>query len=212
MPSSEATMYNSLKLPLCLFAPLQVFISYGPKSSGELLLSYGFCPPPGSNPHDAAHIMLSLHHKDTFRTAKEQALTARNIPHTETFAVRIDALPAGLLPYLAFCTAELQLESEVEQLAVQLFDEGNLPSINGVSCEQLALSALARQCKELLQGYSHSMEDDREQAARVSVGGGYEQRHALMAAIRLKERQILVRTEFVAQQRVRQLRKTGKTR
>lgn len=37
---------------ICVFAGLcaQVTISYGLKSSGELLLSYGFFPPPGSNP------------------------------------------------------------------------------------------------------------------------------------------------------------------
>jgi len=32
----------------------QVVVSYGPKSSGELLMSYGFCPPPGEVPGTAA--------------------------------------------------------------------------------------------------------------------------------------------------------------
>lgn len=192
----------------CCCCCLQVFISYGPKSSGELLLSYGFCPAPGSNPHDAAHMMFTMPAGDKLRQAKEQALAARGIPSSETFAVRIDALPAGLIPYLAFCSAELRSDSEVEQLAVQLFDEGNLPTVIGVSCEQIALTALAKQCRATLQGYLQKQEADRQLAATVLAGGGYEQRQAVMAAIRVRERQILSRTEFVAQQRVRELKKT----
>eukprot|EP00798_Chlamydomonas_sp_ICE-L_P030013 gene30013-18089_t len=30
----------------------QIYVSYGPKSSGELLLSYGFCPAPEGNQHE----------------------------------------------------------------------------------------------------------------------------------------------------------------
>jgi hypothetical protein len=36
----------------------EVVASYGFKSSGELLVSYGFIPPPGTNPHDT--FMLTL--------------------------------------------------------------------------------------------------------------------------------------------------------
>ena len=34
----------------------QVFASYGEKPSGELLLSYGFIPRPGTNPHDSVAV------------------------------------------------------------------------------------------------------------------------------------------------------------
>eukprot|EP00878_Enallax_costatus_P028717 GHUV01031052.1.p1 GENE.GHUV01031052.1~~GHUV01031052.1.p1 ORF type:complete len:258 (+),score=106.58 GHUV01031052.1:375-1148(+) len=185
----------------------QVFISYGPKSSGELLLSYGFCPPPGSNQHDAAHMTFTLSSKDKYKHAKQQALAARNIPSSETFSVRIDALPAGLMPYLAFCAAELWSAAEVEQLAVQLFDEGTCPVLNGVSCEQIALTALVQQCKAAQQAYPQQQDADKQLAASVPGGGGFLQRVGLMAAIRVRERQILSRTEFVAQQRIRELKR-----
>lgn len=192
---------------LCWCSCLQVFISYGPKSSGELLLLYGYCPPPGSNPHDAAHLTLGIAENEPWKEAKQAALAARGIPASETFAVRVDSLPAGLIPYLAFIEQRPDSEAEVEQLAVMLFDEGRLPSVGTVDCEQVALQALAQQCKAALKGYPQSQDRDRELAATVANGGGFEQREALMAAVRVRERQILSRTDFAVQQRTKQLKK-----
>lgn len=38
----------------------QVFVSYGQKPSGQLLLCYGFCPHAGTNPHDAVLVSMGL--------------------------------------------------------------------------------------------------------------------------------------------------------
>eukprot|EP00775_Hariotina_reticulata_P013031 gene13031-13160_t len=188
----------------------QVFISYGPKSNGELLLSYGFSAG-DSNPHEAAQMSFSLPPGDQFFDAKQAAMTARQIPCLECFAVKIDSLPAGMLPYLAFVSAPLQCDEDAEVLATELFDKGNLPVLSsGISAEELALSTLAQHCKKALKANCFSQQQqnaDRELAAVVSAGGGWLQRQAVLAAVRLRERQILSRTEFVAQQRLRQLRK-----
>ncbi|WIA32213.1 hypothetical protein OEZ86_003062 [Tetradesmus obliquus] len=184
----------------------QVFISYGPKSSGELLLSYGFCPPAGSNPHDAAHLSFNLQDSDPWLQAKQQALQRQGKASSESFALRIDGLPAELLPFLALCAAQPQSAAEVEALADELF-AGRWPSIGGVSCEQLALEMLAKACKAALKGYPQQAEADRQLAAAGQAGGGFAHRRELMAAVRVRERQILSRTGFVAQQRIRQLRK-----
>jgi hypothetical protein len=55
----------------------QVYISYGPKPSGELLLCYGFHPPPGSNPYESAPLTLQLGDKDPQYPAKAAALASR---------------------------------------------------------------------------------------------------------------------------------------
>ncbi|KAF6255066.1 hypothetical protein COO60DRAFT_1272756 [Scenedesmus sp. NREL 46B-D3] len=187
----------------------QVIISYGPKSSGELLLSYGFCPPAGSNPHEAAHLHFSLEAGDPWLQVKRQALQQRGMSSSTSFAVRIDGLPANLMPYLAFCAAQPPSAAQVEALARELFDAGHLPAVGGVGCERLALELLARACKAALKGYRQQAEADKQLAAGVQAGGGFEQRRGLMAAVRVRERQILSRTEFVAQQRIRQLRIMG---
>jgi hypothetical protein len=51
-----------------------VFISYGKKSSGELLLSYGFVPKEGTNPNDSVEFMVSLNKSDECYKEKLQAL------------------------------------------------------------------------------------------------------------------------------------------
>lgn len=194
-------------------------ISYGYKSSGELLLSYGFCPPAGANPFDAAHLTFSLDDRDPLLQAKQEALAARDISFTESFGVLIDALPEGLLPYAAFCAVRLPGNAgaknaasaigpvDVQELAVQLFDQGELPAVNGVSSELMALEAVVQQCRAALKGYQQSAASDKALAERVAgAGGGYEQRAALVAAIRPRERRILSRTEFVAMQRIKQVK------
>ncbi|RYQ98665.1 hypothetical protein Ahy_B07g086432 [Arachis hypogaea] len=48
----------------------QVFISYGKKSNGELLLSYGFVPREGANPCDSVELSVSL--KKSYQSYKEK--------------------------------------------------------------------------------------------------------------------------------------------
>lgn len=53
---------------------MQVFISYGKKSNGELLLSYGFVPREGTNPHDSVELPLSIKKSDKCYKEKMEAL------------------------------------------------------------------------------------------------------------------------------------------
>lgn len=53
---------------------MQVFISYGKKSNGELLLSYGFVPNEGTNPNDSAELSLSLRKSDKCYKEKLEVL------------------------------------------------------------------------------------------------------------------------------------------
>ena len=48
--------------------------SYGQKTSGELLLSYGFAPPPQENPHDGCLISLEISAQDPLQRDKISAL------------------------------------------------------------------------------------------------------------------------------------------
>lgn len=52
----------------------QVFISYGKKSNGELLLSYGFVPSKGANPSDSVELSVSLLKPDKSYKEKVEAL------------------------------------------------------------------------------------------------------------------------------------------
>jgi len=64
---------SSVKLHVLIYC-LKVFISYGKKSSGELLLSYGFVPKEGTNPNDSVELLVSLDKSDKCYKEKLQAL------------------------------------------------------------------------------------------------------------------------------------------
>lgn len=51
-----------------------MFISYGKKSNGELLLSYGFVPKEGANPSDSVELSLSLKKSDASYKEKLELL------------------------------------------------------------------------------------------------------------------------------------------
>lgn len=51
-----------------------MFLSYGRKSNGELLLSYGFVPKEGTNPNDSVELLVSLNKSDKCFKEKMQAL------------------------------------------------------------------------------------------------------------------------------------------
>ena len=52
----------------------QVMASYGPKTSGQLLLSYGFAPSPQENPHDGCTVCMQISDDDALQHAKTEAL------------------------------------------------------------------------------------------------------------------------------------------
>lgn len=58
---------------------MQVFISYGKKSNGELLLSYGFVPREGTNPNDSVELPLSLKKSDECYREKAEALKKQGL-------------------------------------------------------------------------------------------------------------------------------------
>ena len=79
-------------------------------------------------------------------------MVCRGIPLQQSFALRIDSLPAGLMPYLAFMLAQPSNPQEVGELAGWLFERGELPVLDGQDLELLALQGLTNRCKAALQG------------------------------------------------------------
>ena len=121
-------------------ACLQVYISYGQKTSGQLLLSYGFMPAPGSNPHDACLLELSLAEDDPCYQAKAACLRQHGVEPAREFPLRLDALPRALLLFAAFRDARPSGAAEVMALAKQLFETVGLEVQHfGAFCKQKQL-------------------------------------------------------------------------
>eukprot|EP00891_Asterochloris_glomerata_P000471 jgi/Astpho2/471/fgenesh1_pg.00011_%23_55_t len=100
----------------------QVLASYGQKTSGELLLSYGFVPQ--DNPFDSVQLTLALDKDDSLFQLKQRVLAHHGLKAAEAFPLKLDGLPRGLLQYAAFAAAIPSDVNEVEPLADYLFNQG----------------------------------------------------------------------------------------
>ena len=193
----------------------QVYVSYGQKTSGELLLSYGFMLAPESNPHDAYLLQLQLDVNDSQRKYKLAALEKYHLKETQQFPLRVNALPAGLLEFAAFIAATPGKSDEVPVLAEYFFGKHQFPLLDKVDCRILGVNFVLTACRTAMLGYKKTMEADREyidaQRTRLQDSSfGVEddtgsqvaqiERSIAAAMLRVRERQILLRTTFVLQQ------------
>ncbi|GIL70656.1 hypothetical protein Vretimale_3761 [Volvox reticuliferus] len=144
----------------------QVYVSYGPKSSGELLLSYGFCPPPAANPHQDYKLRLAVDRQsDPLADLKVEALARHGLPAELEFPLKLEGLPGGLLQYLALLDARPKVAQETYDLASLLFEGGTFPLLDGEDTLALALRGLSSRCTAALKAYPTSMEIDQALAA-----------------------------------------------
>jgi hypothetical protein len=94
----------------------QVFISYGKRSSGELLLAYGFIPSE-FNPHDSVELEMGLDSDDPSYDAKLTALKEQGLSSPERFPVRKDGFPAQLLAYARLIASQSSDPAQLSQIA-----------------------------------------------------------------------------------------------
>jgi histone-lysine N-methyltransferase SETD3 len=102
----------------------EVFASYGQRSSGELLLSYGFCPA-GDNPHETVALRLEVpteRDDDGDAAMKARSLAAHGRTATETFPLRVGGgVTPDMLPWASFAVARVRDAAECDALAAATF-------------------------------------------------------------------------------------------
>jgi|APGre2960657444_1045066.scaffolds.fasta_scaffold10243_1 hypothetical protein len=204
----------------------QVFCSYGPRSNGELLISYGFCPP-ANDRNAAATLHLRLAEDDPMRQAKAEALTRAGLRDEELFEVRLSGLDQRVVPYATLLAARPRTAGELDALAQRLFaptkqQGGFLKSLFGGSTHTATALDAAHEAAatELLLRTVRSALADAD-AAQVAAAPGKQaaqlkrspqaalapsQARRLQAAvesIRATERKVLQRTEFVLRSQLR---------
>ena len=199
----------------------QVCVSYGQKTSGELLLSYGFLIPPETNPDDAYQLQIALDSDDSQYQSKLALLQQYGLSGKEEFPLRVTALPDGLLQYAAFVAAAPGRSDEIPVLGEYLFKHRQFPLLDKVDCKLIGVNYVLSICRAALMSYKRTLEADREQLealqARlkefddiVSTEGGSQvtqiQREVAAAVLRVRERQVLNRTIFILQQTKRAIK------
>ena len=191
----------------------QVVGCYGSKTSGELLLSYGFLPAPGTNPHDGCLLRVGLESLKSLAGTAQQAewkaaaLRERGLPAERVFLLRLTAAPQGLLPFAAFLAAPVGDSAAAEHLCDQLCSGGD----DSLSPELLVrgLEAVGRLCKSASTGYGVGLEDAKAQAEQLQRAGEGASRRAQVLEVLAQEHRVLSRTAFLMQTRLREARRAA---
>eukprot|EP00892_Ulva_mutabilis_P009223 jgi/Ulvmu1/6673/UM030_0004.1 len=177
--------------------------SYGEKSSGQLLVTYGFVPFAGTNPHDAHELRLQVSAADEYRDEKAQILRDHGLRSEEVFPMQWAGWPAPLLPYAAFVECRPKDAADLAPLALMLFRDGQFPLLDGAdmlaAAQNAVVAALERTRRRL------SVDGDERRAAmlpRISDASTGERPplsprqyvECAQSAVRLREKQIVGRS------------------
>eukprot|EP00470_Lotharella_oceanica_P011352 CAMPEP_0170183258 /NCGR_PEP_ID=MMETSP0040_2-20121228/30117_1 /TAXON_ID=641309 /ORGANISM="Lotharella oceanica, Strain CCMP622" /LENGTH=490 /DNA_ID=CAMNT_0010428935 /DNA_START=84 /DNA_END=1556 /DNA_ORIENTATION=- len=177
----------------------EVFVSYGPRSSGDLLLTYGFVPSTASNPEtEKVDLRFVLDGYDPYAGPKKQALKKYGLDSSWTFPLQLNRFPIGLVEYASFLAFRPKSESEVDFYAKQLFGPATQRVIPA-EIDTIGRDLIQQECFNALSRYRGSVETDRlmleemEVIAQESIMS-QDKRAAAAAAVRLRERAILRKT------------------
>lgn len=125
----------------------QVFVTYGPKSNSELLVSYGFLVE--RNPYDSVDVFAYPSASDPAYAAKKDYLDSCGIDGPASFPLFGDRYPMELIEFLRFCVCD---EGQIGVDFGEFISEEN---------EALAAQALSECCQSALDAYPQSIDEDK---------------------------------------------------
>lgn len=187
----------------------QIFASYGQKTNGELLISYGIVLNSedfSSNPHDACLVEISCEneHKQRVLLNNNKNQGTKSII-TRVFPLKMSALPRGILKWCAFIGVPVDDFQNAQALYDKLYgcsDDGNEEDYLSQENEKIARKTLATVCKRILEENFHgkTIEDLKKEIQLDQTGDindSSQQRKLYISKIILNELRILNRTIFL---------------
>lgn len=158
----------------------QVFVTYGPKSNSELLVSYGFLVE--RNPYDGVDLGAFPSMEDPLFEEKVAFLKTCGIDRPVDFPLYGDRYPMELIEFLRFCVCDKDQIGD---------DFGNFVSDEN---ESAAAQALCDACAGALDAYPQTIEEDKALMSDKTLYRmlGIKERCAIRQ--RLGEKTILQRT------------------
>lgn len=187
----------------------QIMACYGQKTSGELLLSYGFTPT--KNPYEGCLLAFDV---ATYPDAewKIAALHRRGLLPKRTFSLRLQAIPQGILNFAAYCAMPVRSAEHTESLCAALLLDETRPLT--VEEEKVGVQTLLQRCKDLVSGYPVDIESAKAELRqlRQSVGGHADRMNRRVAVLQvlIEELRTLHRTVFVLRSQSRSLKRAAK--
>ncbi|GLJ18380.1 hypothetical protein SUGI_0325470, partial [Cryptomeria japonica] len=102
----------------------QVFISYGKKSNGELLLACGFVPEEGTNADDSVALPLAIDKSDSCYDQKLELLQRHGLSTPQSFPLKMTGWPTQLEAYAFLVVSPPSMAQQFEKLAVAASSTG----------------------------------------------------------------------------------------
>ncbi|CAB4305010.1 unnamed protein product [Prunus armeniaca] len=133
----------------------QVFISYGKKSNGELLLSYGFVPREGTNPRDSVELSLSISKSDKCYKEKLEALRKHGLSASQCYPIQVTGWPLELMAYAYLAVSPPSMSGQFEEMAAAASNKSTTKKdLRYSEIEEEALQFILDSCEVSISKYN----------------------------------------------------------
>ncbi|XP_042478929.1 ribulose-1,5 bisphosphate carboxylase/oxygenase large subunit N-methyltransferase, chloroplastic isoform X2 [Macadamia integrifolia] len=187
----------------------QVFISYGKKSNGELLLSYGFVPREGTNPNDSVELPLSLNKSDKCYGEKLEALKKHNLSASECFPLQITGWPLELMGYAYLVASPPNMSRQFAEMASAASGKTAYKDTRYPEIEEQALQFILDSCELSISKYTKFLQGSSSIDLDVTSPKQLNRKlflKQLAVDLCTSERRILFRTQYILRRRLRDMR------
>ncbi|KAH7859924.1 hypothetical protein Vadar_007146 [Vaccinium darrowii] len=188
----------------------QVFISYGKKSNGELLLSYGFVPKEGTNPRDSVQLALSLQKSDKCYKEKVEALRKHGLSPSQCYPVQVTGWPLELMAYAYLAVSPPSMNGKFDEMAAAASNKTtSKKDIRFPEIEEEALQFILDSCESSISKYSRFIQQSGSMDLDVTSPKQLNRKlflKQLAVDICTSERRILFRSQYILRRKLRDIR------
>lgn len=188
----------------------QVFISYGKKSNGELLLSYGFVPTEGSNPNDSVDLVMSLNKSDKCYKEKLEALKKYGLSTPQRFPLQITGWPLELMAYAYLVVSPPDMNRHFEEMAAAASSKTtSKKDLRYLELDEQALQFMLDCCESSISKYTKFLEGSGSLDSVVTNPKQANRKlllKQLATDLCTSERRILFRAQYILRRRLRDMR------
>ncbi|KAG4139097.1 hypothetical protein ERO13_D07G171000v2 [Gossypium hirsutum] len=188
----------------------QVFISYGKKSNGELLLSYGFVPKEGANPSDSVELPLSLKKSDKCYKEKLEALRKHGLSTSQCYPIQITGWPLELMAYAYLAVSPPSMSKQFDEIAAAASNKSTIKKdLRYPDIEEKALQFILDSCESSISKYSKFLQASGSMDLDVTTPKQLNRRvflKQLAVDLCTSEQRILFRAQYILRTRLRDMR------
>ncbi|KAI7742023.1 hypothetical protein M8C21_029283 [Ambrosia artemisiifolia] len=189
----------------------QVFISYGRKSNGELLLSYGFVPRQGTNPRDSVELPLMLKKSDKCYEQKVEALKKHGLSASQCFPLQVTGWPLELIAYAYLAVSPPSMSGKFEEMASAASNKNSSnKEIKYPELEEQALQFVLDSCESSISKYTKFLQASGSMDLDITSPKQLNRKVFLkQLAVDLcnSEQRILFRAQYILRRKLRDMRR-----